>query len=56
METFKYFFILLFMSTSCQHKPNQRESPLAIVVKLKTAESFADLEEARKYIDIESAY
>jgi hypothetical protein len=34
----------------------QIESPLTTVIKLISAESFADFEEAKKYIDIEKVY
>jgi hypothetical protein len=62
MTTMKKSIILLFslIAYSCakdtanQNRP--MESPLSSVVKLMSAESFGHLEEAEKYIDVESVY
>lgn len=53
----KYYIgviILVFlMACNSDYKEN---SPLAIVIKLKAAETLADFEEAKKYIDIEKVF
>jgi hypothetical protein len=41
---------------TCETKMPQIESPLAIVTKLISAESLADFQEAKKYIDVEKVY
>ena len=51
-----FFGAILMLFISCNHKTHQEESPLAIVIKLISAESFADIKEAKKYIDIEKVY
>lgn len=54
----KIFFLLLVLIffLSCNKKKIQMESALAIVVKLISAETFANIEEAKKYIDVERVY
>ena len=47
--------ILLCFSMSCNNG-NKANSPLAIVIKLQAAETMADFEEAKKYIDIDKVY
>lgn len=49
------FGIMLF---SCEQNKDHRliESPIAIVIKLVTAESFKDYDAARKHIDLEQVY
>ncbi|MFT3823039.1 MAG: hypothetical protein QM731_03930 [Chitinophagaceae bacterium] len=44
------------MFISCRSENYQIDSPLATVVKLICAESFADFDEAKKYIDVEKVY
>jgi len=54
----KYYvgiIIILFFSMSCNNE-NKANSPLAIVVKLQAAETLADFEEAKKYIDVDKVY
>lgn len=45
----------IFLLVSCNTKTDM-ESPLVTVIKLNSAESLADFEEARKYIDVEKVY
>lgn len=54
----RIFFSLVSMAfVSCNNNKMPRmESPLAIVIKLISAESFADFDEARKYINLEKVY
>jgi hypothetical protein len=56
MKALKYTFILLILVTACHSKTNQEESPLAVVIKLQAAESFFDLKEAQKFIDVERVF
>lgn len=53
----KYYIglIIICLSMACSNE-NKANSPLAVVVKLKAAETLADFEEARKYIDIEKVF
>jgi hypothetical protein len=52
-----FFGFVLMVLVSCNSKmPPQMESPLATVIKLISAESFADFEEGKKYIDVEKVY
>lgn len=51
-----FFSLILMVLVSCNNKTSQIESPLAIVIKLISAESLADFEEAKKYIDLEKVY
>ncbi|MCX6206176.1 MAG: hypothetical protein NTZ19_07995 [Bacteroidetes bacterium] len=51
-----FFSLVLMVLVSCNSKMTQLESPLAIVIKLISAESLANFEEAKKYIDIEKVY
>ena len=50
------FSLAIMALVSCNSKMSQMESPLAIVIKLISAESFADFDEAKKYIDLEKVY
>jgi hypothetical protein len=50
------FKVAITIAISCNTKINKQESPLAIVVKLISAESFADFTEASKYIDVQEVY
>ena len=56
MNFLKTIFILAFLISACNTKMNQKESPLATVIKLQSAETFANLDEAKKYIDVEMVY
>jgi hypothetical protein len=47
--------IILCFSMACNNE-NKANSPLAIVIKLQAAETLADFEEAKKYIDVEKVY
>ena len=51
-----FFILILMVLVSCNNKTSQIESPLAIVIKLISAESLADFDEAKKYIDLEKVY
>jgi len=50
------FSIVLLALISCDSKMSQIESPLAIVIKLISAETLADFDEAKKYIDLDKVY
>ncbi|NIG56502.1 hypothetical protein [Chitinophaga sp. Cy-1792] len=50
------FFLAMLILVSCGNKIHPEESPLAIVAKLISAESLADFEEAKKFIDVEKVY
>ena len=50
------FSLVSVVLLSCNSKMPQMESPLATVIKLISAESFADFDEAKKYIDYEKVY
>jgi hypothetical protein len=50
------FSLVLIASISCNNKMLQTESPLAIVIKLISAESLANFDEAKKYIDLDKVY
>jgi hypothetical protein len=51
------FFSLVSMAlVSCNSKMTQMESPLVIVIKLISAESLANFDEAKKYIDVNKVY
>jgi hypothetical protein len=56
----KISFLLLIVVISCNKKKvpiiTQKESPLAIVVKLISAESMGYIEVAKAYIDVKSVY
>ena len=53
----KYYIglIIICLSMTCNNE-NKANSPLAVVIKLQAAETLADFEEARKYIDIEKVF
>jgi hypothetical protein len=51
-----FFGLVLMILVSCNSKMTQIESPLAIVIKLISAESLANFDEAKKYIDVEKVY
>ena len=54
MQT-QLMIIGVFLLVSCNTKPAM-ESPLVTVIKLNSAESLLDFEEARKYLDVEKVY
>ncbi len=51
-------FSTVFLIISCVNREgmNHKNSPLAIVIKLQTAEFLMDYKEAKNYIDINSVY
>jgi outer membrane cobalamin receptor len=51
-----FFSLVSMIVVSCNSKMTQIESPLAIVIKLISAESFANFDEAKKYIDVKKVY
>ena len=50
------FGIIFLTLISCNSKMSQIESPLATVIKLISAESLANFDEAKIYIDVEKVY
>jgi len=55
MNRIQLIILSLFLLIACNTKPNM-ESPLVTVIKLNSAESLANFEEARKYLDVEKVY
>lgn len=48
---------LAFMTLGCKGQVDaKKESPLATVIKLQSAEALMNLDEAEKYIDVEKVY
>jgi hypothetical protein len=48
--------LILFSSCEKDNNPKMKESPLAIVIKLKSAEALINFEEAKKYIDLKRVF
>lgn len=55
-QTFLIMQLLLLTLISCHTEKKEIESPLITVIKLQSAEAFADFNAAKEYIDVKKAY
>ncbi len=58
MKQYLAYTLFALLLSSCGQKRDitMNESPLAIVIKLESSESFKDYETAKKFIDVEQVY